>query len=98
MRFETVRHVLGFGNRTVLAAQSTFEGCAYLLAGVEPGNLVGTKVVDPADLDNQLSDYIAPGQPRWSPHYVTVHGKSVMVPRHRGSSRDVSGCASEPFW
>lgn len=67
VRFETVRYILGFGNRTVFAAETNFEGCAYLLAGVEPGNLVGAPVVDPADIDDQLSNYILPGQPRWSP-------------------------------
>lgn len=79
VRFETVRHILGFGNRTIFAAQQSFEGCAYLLAGVEPGNLVGAPIVDPAEIDDQLSKYILPGQPRWSPSYVTVDGKPVLI-------------------
>ncbi|MCW2952042.1 MAG: hypothetical protein JWQ48_1212 [Conexibacter sp.] len=79
VRFESVRHILGFGNRTVFAAEQNFEGCAYLLAGVEPGNLIGAPVVDPADLDDQLSRYILPGQPRWSPTYVTVDNKQILV-------------------
>lgn len=78
-RFESARHILGFGNRTVFAAEQNFEGCAYLVAGVEPGNLLGAPVVDPADIDDQLSKYILPGQPRWSPAYVSVDGKSVLV-------------------
>lgn len=79
VRFETARHLLGFGNRTVFAAESQFEGCAYLLAGVEPRNLVGVDVLDPATIDDQLSKYVSPGQPRWTPNYVTLDGKSVLV-------------------
>lgn len=37
-RFETARHILGFGNRSLTLAGRDFEGCAYFLAGVEPGN------------------------------------------------------------
>src|SRR4051794_22029323 len=36
-RFNLARHVLGMGNRTPVVASRTFEGCAYLLVGVEPG-------------------------------------------------------------
>ncbi len=78
-RFQTARHLLGFGNRTVLAASSQFEGCAYFVAGAEPGKVVGTIVVDPARIDDQLSKYILPGQPRWTPAYVTVDGNTVLV-------------------
>ncbi|HLB22115.1 MAG TPA: hypothetical protein VK605_08380, partial [Solirubrobacteraceae bacterium] len=78
-RFETGKHILGFGNRSVVAAARTFEGCAYLLAGVEPGKLVGTAILDPADIDNYLSKYVLPGQPRWHPSYVTVEGQQVLV-------------------
>jgi hypothetical protein len=79
VRFETARHILGFGNRTMFAAQQQFEGCAYLVTGAEPGGIVGAPAVDPADLDNQLGKLIAPGQPRWSPSYVTVDGQQVLI-------------------
>ncbi len=79
VRFDTARHLLGFGNRTVFAAEQQFEGCAYILAGVEPGNLVGMEPLDPAEIDDHLSKYVSSGQPRWSPSYVTVDGKSVLV-------------------
>ena len=78
-RFETARHILGFGNRTVAAASTAFEGCAYLLAGVEPGVLSGVPQIDPAEIDDQLCKYILHGQPRWTPHYCTVDGKRVLV-------------------
>ena len=78
-RYETAKHILGFGNRTVVAAARMFEGCAYLLAGVEPGNLIGTTVLDPADIDNYLSKHVPPGQPRWHPAYVAVEAHDVLV-------------------
>jgi hypothetical protein len=78
-RFETARHILGFGNRGLTLAGRDFEGCAYFLAGIEPGNLIGTSVVDPAELDDQLSRYILPGAPRWTPHYVSIDSKDVLI-------------------
>jgi integrase len=78
-RFETARHVLGFGNRSVAAAARTFAGCAYLLMGVEPGNLVGAVRLDPAEITDKLSKYIAAGQPRWTPTYVTIHRQPILV-------------------
>jgi hypothetical protein len=77
--FETARHVLGFGNRSIAAASKEFEGCAYFLAGVEPGNLCGTVPIDPAKISDKLSRYIENGAPRWSPQYVEVDGASVLV-------------------
>lgn len=78
-RFETAKHILGFGNRTAVAAARTFEGCAYLLAGVGPGNLMGTDVLDPADIDNYLAKHVLPGQPRWHPGYVAADGHNVLI-------------------
>src|SRR4051812_8868784 len=78
-RFETARHVLGFGNRSLNLAGRDFEGCAYFLAGVEPGNLVGVSAVDSAELDDQLSRYILPGAPRWTPTYISIEGKDVLI-------------------
>jgi hypothetical protein len=77
--FECARQVLGFGNRSVEAASASFEGCAYLLCGVSPGQLNGVTPLDPADVQNALSRYIATGQPRWTPHYVDVEGRRVLI-------------------
>jgi hypothetical protein len=78
-KFETAKHVLGFGNRMVQAAQQTCEGCAYFLAGVEPQNLCGTTPLDPSPLTQALRRYIAAHHPRWSPDYVEVDGKAVLI-------------------
>lgn len=78
-KYETARHVLGFGNRTVDAAHGICEGCAYLVAGVEPQNLCGTLLVDSGDLTQGLRQYVKSGAPRWSPDYVELDGKTVLV-------------------
>jgi len=51
------KSILGFGNRSPSHATRYAEGCAYLLLGVEPGNLTGTKVHDPADVEQWLPRY-----------------------------------------
>lgn len=78
-RFSTARHVLGFGNRYPSTAAPYFEGCAYLVVGVEPGNLTGVPNWDPADVHNWLERYIAPGRPRWHLETVTVNGADVLI-------------------
>jgi len=78
-RFETARHILGFGNRHPTAATPYCRGTAYLVLGVEPSNVVGVAAWDPADLDNWLSGYIAAGRPRWRSDAVEVDGLNVIV-------------------
>ncbi|MDP9369769.1 MAG: hypothetical protein M3Q03_16115 [Chloroflexota bacterium] len=78
-RFETAKHILGFGNRHPTAATPYCEGTAYLLLGVEPGNLAGVPAWDPADIDNWLSNYIAQGRPRWRSDGVEFDGINVIV-------------------
>lgn len=77
--FETAKHILGFGNRSVAAARRDFDGCAYLVIGVEPGNLCGTSPLDPAILNGKIGRYVESGAPRWGPHYFAVGGKTVLV-------------------
>jgi hypothetical protein len=60
-KFETSKHVLGFGNRSVEDALQWCEGCGYFLAGVEPQNLCGTAPIDPSPLTQALRRYV--GQP-----------------------------------
>lgn len=78
-RFETAKHILGFGNRHPNAATPFCQGTAYLVLGVEPSNLVGVPSWDPADLDNWLSPYIAAGRPRWRSDAVEIGGANVIV-------------------
>lgn len=78
-RFETAKHILGFGNRHPMGATPYCQGTAYLVLGVEPSNLVGVAAWDAADLDNWLSAYIAGGRPRWRSDAVEVDGRNVIV-------------------
>lgn len=78
-RFNLARHLLGMGNRLSAVAQPAFEGCAYLLVGVEAGRVIGCPVWDPADLDNWLTGFVAPGSPRWHATYVEVDNVQVLV-------------------
>jgi hypothetical protein len=78
-RFETAKHLLGFGNRSVESARRDFQGCAYFMAGVAPWTLVGVEQHDPATLEDWLGQYIAPGRPRWTPYYVSVNDSRVLV-------------------
>lgn len=77
--FEAGRHILGFGNRDPASAATYCQGTAYLVLGVEPGVVQGVPAWDPADLDNWISKYVAPGAPRWRANAVEVDGKHVVV-------------------
>jgi hypothetical protein len=79
--YEASRHVLGFSNREPSLARTWFEGTAYLLFGVEPGVITGTRACDPADIDKWVKDYTGddPESPRWSFDYVTVAGRAVLI-------------------
>jgi hypothetical protein len=78
-KFDLARHILGFGNRDVADARRSFEGHAYLLFGVEPGNLCGVAIPDPATLTNALGAFVAPGHPSWCLHRVEVEGMTVAA-------------------
>lgn len=78
-RFQLARTLLGFGNRSVHQAQRTFEGFAYLLAGAAPGNLCGVALPDPAEVENALDAFIAPGHPHWTLHRVLAGDVAVAV-------------------
>jgi hypothetical protein len=73
------RHLLGFGNRDPEAAGRWAGGCAYFVAGLEPGNLVGVTPVDVAVLDVRVSKFIGEHGPQWSPHYVRVGELDTLV-------------------
>jgi hypothetical protein len=73
-----VKAVVGFANRQPDEAAKAFNGCAYLLVGVEPGALAGVKLVDAAKLESGLTPYIGP-LIQWRPDYVEVDGKAVLV-------------------
>ena len=54
-RAELAQQVLGMANRDPDAAGAWFGGCAYVLLGVAPGELKGTRVHDSADIEKWLA-------------------------------------------
>jgi hypothetical protein len=77
-RATIAKAVLGFANREPSAAARTMGGCAYLLAGVSPGELSGVAAVDAAQLEAQVATYVG-GNVDWRADYVTLEDKQVLV-------------------
>jgi hypothetical protein len=55
---EVARHAIGMGNRDPDSVATTFDGCGYVVLGVEPGRYWGVRALDPADADNKLAPYL----------------------------------------
>ena len=70
--------VLGFSNRDPDVAAHAMGGCAYLLAGVAPGELGGVLVIDAAALEAQVAQYVGP-RVQWRADYVDIDGSTVLV-------------------
>lgn len=76
---DAARHILGFSNRHPDRAARNFQGCGYLLIGVQPGSLVGTDRIDPADLEAGLRRYLGDAGPQWSYYNVSYQGTHVAL-------------------
>ena len=72
------KFIAGFANRDPMVAQRSAKGCAYLVIGAEPENLVGVDPIDNAQLLAGVSRFIG-GVARWYPQYIDISGKSVLV-------------------
>ena len=70
--------IAGFANRDPAVAKRQADGCAYLVIGVEPGNLGGVSPVDNAMLHSGISRFLGPTV-RWSPQYIEHVGKRVLI-------------------
>ena len=80
-RAELSRQVLGMANRDPDVSAVWCGGCAYVLLGVAPGHLIGTRVHDASKIESWLSPFVgrAPNAPEWNSGYVEVDGKHVLV-------------------
>jgi len=76
-RWHLAKHILGFANRTVSAAQRHAGGYAYLLVGVQPGAVTGVESVDNAELTAAINRYVGPA--RWSLEQVVVEDRKVVI-------------------
>jgi hypothetical protein len=77
--FSVAKCILGMGNRPVRKSLPMFEGCAYMVVGMEPGSVVGVDVPDYADLQPWIETYTGTDGPDWSPQQVTYKGVTVLV-------------------
>lgn len=79
-RFEVARHILGFANRDPARAARLAEGCAFILLGMEPGNVFGLKQHDPADVESWITPYTGETDgPQWDIHYHEFQGLTVLM-------------------
>lgn len=70
--------VLGFSNRDPDVAARAMEGCAYLLVGVEPGELRSIAPLDQATLEAGVAIYAGP-EVDWRADYIELDGNTVLV-------------------
>lgn len=77
-RATIAKAVLGFANRDPGVASRAMGGCAYLLAGVAPGEVPGVEAVDAAQLEAQVATYVGRNID-WRADYVEVNHRSVLV-------------------
>lgn len=77
-RATIAKAVLGFANRDPTLAARAMAGCAYLLAGVSPGDLPGVEAVDVAQLEAQVVSYVGRNID-WRADYVVVDERTILV-------------------
>lgn len=71
--------IVGFANRPPVQAARMCDGRAYVLVGVEPGELRGIEEMDLADLVPRINRYVGDDGPRWYPYWLDVEGKAVLL-------------------
>jgi hypothetical protein len=73
----TAKQLMAMANRDEKHAVRHAEGYAYVLLGVEPGNLAGVELWDSADIETWISRFAGPDL-RYDEHYVQKDGKQVL--------------------
>jgi hypothetical protein len=74
----TARQLIGMANRDAAHAARHADGHAYVLIGVEPGNVPGVAAVwDSSDVENWLTPF-AGAELRYEIHYVPYAGTHVL--------------------
>jgi Putative DNA-binding domain len=75
---KVAKQLIGFGNRDPARAKRLTGGCAFVLLGVEAGELSGVPVWDSADIESWLSRFV-PSDLIYDVHYVSAGGKDILV-------------------
>jgi hypothetical protein len=79
-RFTVSKAILALANRDPAIAARRFEGCGYVIVGVEPGSCSGVTPLDPADLSANLDRYVGGVEgPVFELRYVEYKGVQVLV-------------------
>lgn len=73
------KFILATANRPLAIAESAQRGHAFMLLGIEPGAVVGTPEIDPAEVNSGLTRYLGTAGPGYVLSYVPVEGLSVAV-------------------
>ncbi len=73
----TAKQLMAMANRDEKHAMRHAEGYAYVLLGVEPGNLAGVELWDSADIETWISRFAGPNL-HYDEHYVQKDGKQVL--------------------
>jgi hypothetical protein len=74
----TARQMIGMANRDDASAARHAEGHAYVLIGVEPGDVPGVPEWDAAEIESWLTRFVE-DELRYDIHYVSYEGVQVMV-------------------
>jgi hypothetical protein len=79
--FQIAKAILGMANRPVEVAARACAGYGYLVVGVEPENLAGVQVPDPAQWIGRVEVYLKSGSagPSWDWTIVPVDGDNALV-------------------
>lgn len=92
--------IVAFANRRVDIAQKWLGGHALVLVGIEPGNVVGASVYDPAVIHDRVQRLLAAPAPAWDCEYRDYHGKPLLVitvdPPQQGDPIHCIGRSSGP--
>lgn len=77
---EIARQVIGMANRDPARAAAQAEGYGYLALGVIPGEVIGVKRIDLAELDEGVASYLGGSDgPGWTPSFVDIDDAAVLV-------------------
>ena len=80
-QFKAAKAILGFANRTEEQSHGWADGFAYLLVGVEPGNLRGTQPRGTSVVEARLRKWVGSGDrsPRWAAGWISTNDCKVLV-------------------
>ncbi len=78
-RATIAKGIVAFANRDIQTSQQWLGGYALIVIGLAPGNVVGTPVIDPADLYNKVNALLAPPAPGWDATPIEFEGKHILI-------------------